>query len=86
MVQAQYDSSMTIKIAVSLPDELVAEAKAAVASGRAASVSAYVAEAMRGVSRRETLLEVLDDIYEEVGHPTAEDRAWAREQLGLDPE
>jgi Arc/MetJ-type ribon-helix-helix transcriptional regulator len=77
---------MTKKIAVSLPDELVAEAKDAVASGRAASVSAYVADAMRAVGKRETLREVLDDIYEEIGYPTAEDRAWAREQLGLPPE
>ena len=45
MVQAQYDSGMTIKIAVSLPDELVAERQGRVASGRAASVSAYVADA-----------------------------------------
>lgn len=81
-----YDPGMTTKIAVSLPDELVAEAKAAVASGRAASVSAYVADALRGASRRETLREVLDDIFDEIGHPTAERRAWAREQLGLPPE
>lgn len=82
----KYDLGMTTKIAVSLPDELVAEAKAAVAAGRSPSVSAYVADAMRGASRRETLREVLDDIFDEIGHPTPEDRAWAREQLGLDPE
>jgi Arc/MetJ-type ribon-helix-helix transcriptional regulator len=81
----QYDLGMTTKIAVSLPDDLVAEAKAAVAAGRSASVSAYIAEAMRGVSRRETLREVLDDIFDEIGHPTPERRAWAREQLGLPP-
>jgi Arc/MetJ-type ribon-helix-helix transcriptional regulator len=77
---------MTKKIAVSLPDDLVAEAKDAVASGRAASVSAYVADAMRAVGRRESLLDVIQDIYEEIGYPTAEEREWAREQLGLDPE
>jgi Arc/MetJ-type ribon-helix-helix transcriptional regulator len=77
---------MTIKIAVSLPDELVADAKAAVASGRAASVSAYVADAMRSVSGRESLSDVIRDIYEEIGCPTPEERAWAREQLGLPPE
>jgi Arc/MetJ-type ribon-helix-helix transcriptional regulator len=85
-VIAGYDPSMTKKIAISLPDDLVAEARAAVASGRATSVSAYVADAMRGVSRRETLREVLDDIFEEIGYPDAERRAWAREQLGLPPE
>ena len=82
----RYDPGMTIKIAVSLPDELVAEAKAAVRHGRAASVSAYVADCMRGTAKRETLRDVLDDIFDEIGHPTAEERAWAREQLGLEPE
>ena len=75
---------MTTKIAVSLPDELVEKAKAAVRSGRAASVSAYVAEALAAHSGRQTLREVLDDFFEEFGHPTAEDRAWARRQLGIE--
>ena len=75
---------MTVKIAVSLPDELVAEAKAAVRGGRATSVSGYVADALRAFSKREHLLDVIEDIYEEVGHPTADEREWARQQLGLD--
>ena len=60
---------MTAKIAVSLPDHLVAEAREAVADGRAASVSAYVAEAMAEKSRRRTLAEVLDDFDAELGAP-----------------
>jgi hypothetical protein len=40
----------------------------------------------RAWSQRETLREVLDSIYEEIGPPTDERRAWARHALGLDPE
>ena len=58
---------MTVKIAVSLPDHLVAEARAAVSDGRAASVSAYVAEAMAEKSRLRSLEEVLDDFDAELG-------------------
>lgn len=53
---------MTTKIAVSLPDELVEAARAAVRDGRAASVSAYVADAMADKARRTSLGELLDDL------------------------
>ena len=62
---------MTTKIAVSLPDHLVDEARAAVVRGQAASVSAYVAEALSEKSRRRTLSEVLDDMDAELGAPDA---------------
>ena len=45
---------MSTRITVSLPDELVAAATAAVAAGQAASVSAYVAIALREKSARES--------------------------------
>jgi Arc/MetJ-type ribon-helix-helix transcriptional regulator len=72
---------MTTKIAVSLPDELVAEARLAVSEGRAESVSAYVADAMREKDGRETLGEVLDAWDKEFGPPGPEAFAWADEQL-----
>jgi Arc/MetJ-type ribon-helix-helix transcriptional regulator len=53
---------MTTKIAVSLPDELVEAARAAVRDGRAPSVSAYVADAMADKARRTSLGELLDDL------------------------
>lgn len=68
---------MTIKIAVSLPDHLVLEARAAVAAGRADSVSGYVAEAMQAMSRSKTLDELLDEWDAEFGPPSAEAKAWA---------
>ena len=73
---------MTAKIAVSLPDHLVAEARAAVAEGRATSVSAYVAQAMDEKSRRRTLAEVLDDLDAEFGAPS--DAATERADRALD--
>lgn len=81
----RYDFGMTTKIAVSLPDELVAEARAAVREGRADSVSGYVAQAMAERMRRESLATLLDDLDRELGAPSEEAQAWADEQLGLAP-
>jgi Arc/MetJ-type ribon-helix-helix transcriptional regulator len=53
---------MTTKIAVSLPDELVLQARAAVQAGAATSVSAYVAQAMRTFGRSESLADVVAEI------------------------
>ena len=75
---------MTTKIAVSLPDELVEDGRRAVTEGRASSVSAYVAEAMRERERYGELTSLLAEMASESGAPTASDRAWARRALGLD--
>lgn len=77
----RYDESMTTKITVSLPDELVADARRAVANGDAASVSAYVAEAMRKNRPSITAEEFFAEWYAESGPPSAEDYAWAEEQM-----
>jgi Arc/MetJ-type ribon-helix-helix transcriptional regulator len=74
---------MTVKITVSLPDELVAEARAAVEAKQAASVSAYVATAMRVFADRYTWQDFMAEMNELHGPPSAEDYAWARAQLGL---
>lgn len=73
----RYDSGMTVKIAVSLPDELVARAKRAVAEGRAASVSAYVAAALARQVREDELSAMLAEMRAEHGAPSADDVAWA---------
>lgn len=75
---------MTTKIAVSLPDELVADARAAVAEGRAASVSAFIAEALEERSRHGRLADLLAEMAADAGAPTEDDREWARQVLGLD--
>lgn len=74
---------MTTKIAVSLPDELVAAARQAVADGRAASVSSFVADAIEEHGRYEQLATLLSEMAIEAGPPTEEDRLWARAALGL---
>lgn len=74
---------MTTKIAVSLPDDLVEAARQAVADGRAASVSAFVAEAMEEHGRYEQLSVLLSEMAAQAGAPTDADRVWARQALGL---
>lgn len=76
-------AGMTTKIAVSLPDEQVAAARAAVADGRAPSVSAYVSEALARRSAEEELLQLLDN-DDATGKPvTDQHRVWARQALGV---
>jgi Arc/MetJ-type ribon-helix-helix transcriptional regulator len=80
---SRYDYGMTTKITVSLPDHLVEAARAAVRDGRAASVSAVVAEALRSHLRGGDLKSLLDEWDEEFGPPSPEDFAWADSVLGL---
>ena len=64
------------KIAVTLPHELVAAARTAVVDGRATSVSAYVAEAMRQRAQQDDLDAQLEAMLERSGGPmTDEERA-----------
>lgn len=81
MPGAKYDQSMNARITVSLPEDLVAAAHAAVADGRAASVSAYVAGALRETSERESLGDVLAEWRLELGPPTDEEEAWVQDAL-----
>jgi Arc/MetJ-type ribon-helix-helix transcriptional regulator len=75
---------MTTKLAISLPDELVAAARQAVNDGRATSVSAYIADSVTDRIRHDQLTELLADMSAEAGPPDAADRQWARSALGLD--
>jgi Arc/MetJ-type ribon-helix-helix transcriptional regulator len=68
---------MTTKIAVSLPDELVKQAREAVREGRASSVSAYIAESVTQRERKDSLIELLDDLDRELGPPDAAAQVWA---------
>ncbi len=61
----------------------VEAAEAAVAAGRAPSVSAWVAEAMVERARRESLRDALAEIRVALGPATEEETAWARSVLGL---
>jgi len=76
---------MNKRITVSLPEHLVAEASAAADSGRASSVSAYVAEALAEKSGRDSLDDFLAEWRAEVGPATADESSWAEQALGLVP-
>ena len=70
---------------MSIPEHLAAEAAAAAKSGRASSVSAYVAEALAEKSGRESLGDFLAEWRADVGPATDEETTWAERALGLNP-
>jgi len=73
----------TAKIAVSLPEELVAQARRAVGEGRARSVSAYVATALEQQAKLDDLASLLDEMLAETGGPlNARERRAADRALG----
>jgi hypothetical protein len=72
------------RITVTVPKELLEVVEADVAAGRAASVSAWVSEAMEAKSRSKAVGELLDEMDDHFGRPvTDEERAWAHKRLGL---
>jgi Arc/MetJ-type ribon-helix-helix transcriptional regulator len=77
------------KLTISLPREQVAEVRAAVNRGDAASVSSYISAALAATmpaSRTEeddTLADLVADMIAEYGRPSPEAYAWADEVLGL---
>ena len=74
------------KIAITLPEEQVAAARQAVAEGRAASVSAYISQALARRTADEEMTEIIAEIYAETGgQPTEEERVSARRELGIGP-
>jgi Arc/MetJ-type ribon-helix-helix transcriptional regulator len=75
---------MTGEIAVTLPTQQIASARRAVAEGRAASVSAYIAQAMDRWDADEELARSLAKAHAGRGQPSPADREWARRALGLD--
>ena len=73
----------TTKIAVSLPAELVEQAKRAVAEGRANSVSAYVADALEEKATLDDLASLLEEMLAETGGPlSTKERKAADRALG----
>ena len=66
------------KIAITLPPEQLARVRRAVRSGRAESVSAYIAKALAQQDREESLSELLSDLVAQHGEPNRKEKAWAR--------
>jgi len=89
--RGRYDSGMTkvAKITISLPPELVEQARAAVGRGDAASVSSYISAALAAVAPPadlddgDTLADLVADMIAEDGVPSPEAYAWADKVLGL---
>lgn len=76
----------TAKLAISLPAALAQKARRAVRTGRAASVSAYIAEALEQKVKNDDLAVLLDEMLAETGGPmTAAERRRAERELGLTP-
>jgi antitoxin ParD1/3/4 len=75
---------MTTKVAISLPDDVLASARQAVADGRASSLSGYISSTLAERQDYEDLAELLAEMAAETGGPSDEDRRWARQALGLD--
>ena len=74
------------KIAISIPQALLAKAKKAVREGDAPNVSAYIEAALEEKATHDDLLAMLDAMLEETGGPmTAADRREADRILGNPP-
>jgi len=75
-----------LKIAVSLPEPLVEHVRKQVRQGRAASVSAYVAEALAQKADSDDLAAMLEEQLAASGGPISRtERAWADRALGIKP-
>lgn len=71
------------KIAISLPEPLVAHARKQVRRGRATSVSAYIAKAVAAQAENDDLSAMLDAMLAASGGPmTRAERGWADAALG----
>jgi Arc/MetJ-type ribon-helix-helix transcriptional regulator len=76
----------TAKLAISLPSPLAERARKAVRAGRAASVSAYVAQALEQKVQNDELDTLLEEMLAETGGPlTATEWRRAERALGVKP-
>ena len=81
-VTRRYDAGMTTsKIAITLPEEQLARVHREVRSGRADSVSGYIARVLAEQERRESLRELVRDLVAQHGEPKPEDIKWAKRVL-----
>ena len=69
------------KVALSMPAEVLRLAKKEVRSGRAKSLSSFVAEAVDEKLRRDELTSILDAMDIEHGKPTKAATTWAKRVL-----
>lgn len=78
----RYDQGMK-RLTISVPDEVSDKAQRAVAAGRAESVSGYFATLAENEPDWVLFREVVAEAVAEAGGVSEDDRAWARNALGL---
>jgi Arc/MetJ-type ribon-helix-helix transcriptional regulator len=71
----------TAKVALSIPERVLREAKKQVARGRAKSLSSFVSEALEDKLQHDALEAILDAMDLEHGKPGEEATRWARSIL-----
>ena len=69
------------KVALSIPADVLAQAKKEVKSGRAKSLSSFVSQALGEKLRRDELMAILDAMDAERGKPSEVARKWAKRLL-----
>lgn len=69
------------KVALSIPADLLEQAKAEVAIGRAKNLSVFVSEALDQKLRRDELNTILEAMDTEYGPPNRSAKAWAKRVL-----
>ena len=69
------------KIALSVPVDVLSQARKEVAAGRAKSLSSFIGEATDEKLRRDELTAILDAMDVRHGKPTKAAMAWARRVL-----
>jgi hypothetical protein len=73
-----------VKIAISLPEHLVAKAKRGIRAGQAKTMSGYVASAIEQKADPDDLRRMLDEMLAETGGPlTAAEKRRVDRELGL---
>ena len=81
MLMLRYDSGMTQKIAISLPDDLVTRVRHEVDVGAAPSVSGFIADVLRSHFDDESWSDLVRLVQDGRPEVSAADRAWARKAL-----
>jgi hypothetical protein len=72
----------TEKIVITLESSTLARVKDQVRSLKAASVSAYISDAVAARREADSMGELVKELVREKGQPSKEARAWARKVLG----
>ena len=72
----------TRKVTITMPEDILRQARAEVAAGRAANLSAYVSEVVAERAQHDRIEDVVDAILAETGgEATASERTWVRAVL-----